>query len=305
MSFSQNAKVEITKRKISKPCCRLAACYGIACFGKYFDNRGLVLQTETEEVAKFALKTFHSMGVEGTVLCKERPNGAIYEFSVSHPKEVEKMMKLLDCTGTETNLRIRPQLLQCGNCLRTFVAAAFLCGGTITDPEKTYQLEFISNRYNLSRDFEALLAEHEFRPRRTQRKGTNIVYIKASESIEDLLVFMGAQNAAMVMMDRKIYKDTNNKNNRLNNCENANNMKRDKATQKVQQAIRLLEEEGLLTDLPQPLQEAAQKRLAYPQYTLAQLAESFDPPISKSGLSHRLKKLEELARTAAVRRENV
>ncbi len=305
MSFSQNAKIEITKRKVGKPCCRLAACYGIACFGKYFDNRGLVLQTETEEVAKYALKAFRYFAVEGTLICKQRPNGAIYEFSISHPKEVEKMMKLLDCTGNEPSLRIRSQLLQCSGCLRAFVGAAFLCGGTITDPEKTYQLEFISNRYNLSRDFEALLAEHEFRPRRTQRKGTNIVYIKASECIEDLLVFMGAQNAAMMMMDQKIFKSTNNKNNRLNNCENANNLKRDNATRKVQQAILMLEQEGILGDLPQPLQEAAQKRLAYPQYTLAQLADSFDPPISKSGLSHRLKKLEELARTAALRRENV
>lgn len=305
MSFSQNAKIEITKRKLGKSCCRLAACYGIACFGKYFDNRGLVLQTETEEVAKYALKAYRYFGVEGTVLCKQRPNGAIYEFSIANPREIDRMMKLLDCTGTEPSLRIRPQLLQCGGCLRAFVGAAFLCGGTITDPEKTYQLEFISNRYNLSRDFEALLAEHEFRPRRTQRKGSNVVYIKASECIEDLLVFMGAQNAAMVMMDRKIYKSTNNKNNRLNNCENANNLKRDNATKKVQQAIHLLEEEGLLEDLPQPLQEAAQKRLAYPQYTLAQLADSFDPPISKSGLSHRLKKLEELAQNAAIRRENV
>lgn len=305
MSFSQNAKIEITKRKITKSCCRLAACYGIACFGKYFDSRGLVLQTETEEVGKYALKSFRSFGVEGTLVCKQRPNGAIYEFSISTPKEIDKMMELLGCTGTEPSLRIQPQLLQCAGCLRAFVGAAFLCGGTITDPEKTYQLEFISNRYNLSRDFEALLAEHEFRPRRTQRKGANIVYIKASECIEDLLVFMGAQNAAMVMMDRKIYKSTNNKNNRLNNCENANKLKRDKATQKVQRAIELLQEEGILGDLPQPLQEAAEKRLAFPQYTLAQLADSFDPPISKSGLSHRLKKLEQLAENAATRREHV
>lgn len=305
MSFSQNVKIEITKRKMKKSCCLKAACYGVACFSKYFDSRGLVLQTETEAVANYALKTFARSGVQGIVETKERQNSMVYEFSVKDPQEVERLHRLLGYDDNELNLRIRPELLVCQDCLAAFVAAAFLCGGTITDPEKTYQLEFVSNRYNLCRDFEALLAEHEFCPRRTQRKGTNIVYIKASDSIEDILVFMGAKNAAMAVMDQKIFRDTNNKNNRLSNCEAANRSKQSSATQKVLQAILLLEKEGALADLPKPLREAAQKRLEYPDYSLAQLAECFDPPVSKSGLAHRMKKLEELAQKAKLRRYDV
>ena len=88
MSFSQEVKNEILRRKISKPCCNMAAAYAVACFGKYFDDRGVVLQTENEGVAHFAQKLYRRCGVQGTVISKERPTGPVYEFSVQDPDEV-------------------------------------------------------------------------------------------------------------------------------------------------------------------------------------------------------------------------
>ena len=76
--------------------------------------------------------------------------------------------------------------------MSAFVAAAFLCCGTITNPQREYNLEFLSVRYNLILDFEALLMGHGFAPKHTRRKGSNVLYLKASEQIEDLLTFMGA-----------------------------------------------------------------------------------------------------------------
>jgi hypothetical protein len=145
-----------------------------------------------------------------------------YEFSVKAPQEVEKLHALLGTTGDEPSLQIDPQLLVCQQCVPAFVAAAFLCGGTATDPQKEYNLEFLTPRSNLSRDFEALLAEHEFAPHRTRRKGVNLVYVKASDHLEDLLTFMGASGASLQLMNEKVYKSIRNQTNRRTNCDTAN-----------------------------------------------------------------------------------
>ena len=126
MSFSQEVKNEILRRKISKPCCNMAAAYAVACFGKYFDDRGVVLQTENEGVAHFAQKLYRRCGVQGTVISKERPTGPVYEFSVKDPDEVAKMLALFGHTGKEPTLRIRPENFKCQNCMQAFIATAFL-----------------------------------------------------------------------------------------------------------------------------------------------------------------------------------
>ena len=170
----------------------MAAAYAVACFGKYFDDRGVVLQTENEGVAHFAQKLYRRCGVQGTVISKERPTGPVYEFSVKDPDEVAKMLALFGHTGKEPTLRIRPENFKCQNCMQAFIATAFLCCGTMTDPEKSYNLEFLSTRHYLSQQLEAMLAEHNFHPHRALRKGANTIYIKAADHIEDLLTTIGA-----------------------------------------------------------------------------------------------------------------
>lgn len=295
MSFSSDAKQEITQRKLAKPCCARAACYGMACFAKYFDARGVVIQTEMKSVAAYAHKMFQRCGVQGETIEKVRPNGTLYEFAVKDPDEAAKLHALFGTTGAEVNLKIDPAIVSGLHCVSAFVAAAFLCGGTATDPQKEYSLEFLSNRTTLSHDFEALLAEHEFAPHRTRRKGMNLVYVKASDHVEDLLTFMGASNASIQLMNEKALKSVRNQVNRRSNCEMANIGKTAVAYGNALKAIRYLEAEGAVDTLPETLQEAARRRLENPGLTLAQLAKTFTPEISKSGLSHRIKKLETLA----------
>ena len=296
MSFSQDVKNEILRRKIQRPCCTQAAAYAVACFGKYFDDHGVVLQTEHEGIANLARKLYEHCGIRGTVLAKERSSGTVYEFSVKDTEEVRKMLELFGHTGREPALRIRPDCFVCRDCVSHFLSTAFLCCGTATDPEKGYTLEFLSTRYHVSRQLEAILSEHDFRPHRTLRKGANVVYIKASDQIEDLLTFMGAGGAAMRVMEQRMYNDMRNRTNRLSNCETANLGKSVQAAVQVQMAIRTLEEAGALETLPEPLRETARLRMEYPDLTLARLAEKFDPPVSKAGLSHRFKRIQEAAR---------
>ena len=304
MSFSQDVKAEILRRKVSRPCCCTAAAYAVACFGKYFDDRGIVLQTETEGVAAFAQKMYSRCGITGQVLRKERTGSVVYEFSVKEPEDVRKMLELFGHTGRETALRIKPDCFRCQQCVSYFVSTAFLCCGTITNPQREYNLEFLSVRYNLILDFEALLMGHGFAPKHTRRKGSNVLYLKASEQIEDLLTFMGASGAALEIMNLKVYKDFRNKANRITNCETANIDKTVSASGQTLEAIAYLKKRGAFETLPAPLREAAALREQNPDLSLKELAGLVRPPLSKSGLSHRMKKLEQTAESLKERTRN-
>ena len=291
MSFSQDVKNEILRHRPARPCCCQAAAYAVACFGKYFDDRGVVLQTENEGVADYALWLYRRCGIAGSVVAKDRPTGPVYEFAVKDPAEVQKLLALFGHTGRETALRIDPANFTCQGCTQAFIAAAFLCCGTVNDPEKGYSVEFLSTRHGLSRQLEGMLAEQDFRPHRAQRKGAVTVYIKAADHIEDLLTYMGAGGAAMQVMDRRMWRDMRNKTNRLSNCETANMSKSVQAAVQVQRAVRALAAADALDALPGPLQQAARLRLEYPDLPLAELAQKLDPPVSKAGLAHRFKRI--------------
>ncbi|WP_367926375.1 DNA-binding protein WhiA [uncultured Ruthenibacterium sp.] len=144
-------------------------------------------------------------------------------------------------------------------------------------------------------DFSALLMGHGFLPKITRRRGSNVLYFKASEQIEDMLTYMGASNCSLELMNLKVYKDIRNKANRITNCETANIDKIVCASARTLQAIQYLREVGALDTLPEQLKVAAKYREEYPDLPLKELALQFDPPLSKSGLSHRMKKIEQTA----------
>ena len=244
MSFASQAREEIARRSLQKDCCVRAAAYGIACFAKYFDASGLVLQTEQELTTQVASQLFARCGVQGDIIEKQRPSGVVYEFSIRAPEQVARMHELFGTTGT---------------------------------------------------DFEALLAEHEFAPHRTRRNGVNLVYVKSCDNVERILSFMGAAEASAQLSAQKAVKQMRNQINRHTNCDTANLGKTARANAQTLKAIRFLEEQGALKTLPEALQQAAARRLEYPDLSLAALCGCFDPPMSKSGLSHRMKKLEALA----------
>ena len=273
-SFASRARNEIAQRSLQKDCCVRAAAYGIACFAKYFDAKGLVLQTEQHGTVLTAQELFARCGIQGEILEKQRPT-----------------------TGSETSLQIDPRLIRCQTCVSAYIGAAFLCSGTVIDPQKEYNLEFLTSRTNLARDFEALLAEHEFAPHRTRRNGVNLIYVKTGANVERLLSFMGASNAAEEIRTRKAFKQVRNQTNRQTNCDTANLGKTARANAQTIKAIRYLNEQHELEKLPDVLQEAAAKRMQYPDLSLTALCGCFEPPVSKSGLSHRMKKQEALAET--------
>ena len=146
MSFASQAREEIAQRslQLQKDCCVRAAAYGIACFAKYFDAKGLVLQTEQELTARVAEQLFARCGVQGAITEKSRPSGVVYEFGIREPEQVVRLHELFGTTGSETSLQIDPKLIRCQTCVSAYIGAAFLCGGTVTDPQKEYNLEFLT-----------------------------------------------------------------------------------------------------------------------------------------------------------------
>lgn len=294
MSFSQNVKKEILAHEPDGDCCA-AAAYGFACFGKVFGAQGSVFYTEQPAVARYAQNVFARAGVIGRIQPKGGAESGAWEFSVQQPEEVRRMLALFGHTGDEPNLRINDRNLSSERCVSAFAAAAFLCSGTVTNPQREYNLEFISPRYYLIHDLEALLMGRGFAPKYIRRKGLNVLYFKASEQIEDMLTFMGASGAALEIMNLKVYRDLRNKANRITNCETANIDKTVSASGQTLAAIRCLKQHGAFETLPLQLREAAQLRETYPDLSLKELAQRAHPPISKSGLSHRMKKLEQAA----------
>ena len=176
-------------------------------------------------------------------------------------------------------------------CRASFLRGAFLAGGSVTDPDKSCHLEFLTGHAAVSREVHALMLEMGFSPREAGRGGGVITYFKQAEAIEDVLTTMGAPLAAMGVMQSKMEKDMRNAVNRRVNCDNANLDKIVAASGGQLEAIRQIEREYGLTSLPETLLETAMLRISNPEASLADLAKLADPPVSKSCMSHRMKKL--------------
>lgn len=167
----------------------------------------------------------------------------------------------------------------------------------MTDPKKDYHLELTTSHLSVSRELPVLLHECNFYPKSLPRKGHHVTYFKQSNHIEDFLTAIGAPISAMEVMNIKLEKNLLRNVNRRVNCDAANLDKAVDAAQTLIQVIRKLEASGVMETLPEKLQETAKLRIEHPHCTLTQLAELFTPPISKSALNHRLRKLTALGAT--------
>ena len=234
----------------------------------------------------------------GSSMCakciRDRIKGA---FLIEDPAKLKTVFDAFDLEwDASVSLHINLARLEEEHCRTAFLRGAFLAGGSVTDPMKGYHLELATSHYYVGRELPALLREAGFEPKETERKGNHVVYFKHSDHIEDFLTFLGAPVSAMAVMAAKIERDLRGSVNRQVNCDSANLDKTVAAAREQLAAIDRLRDAGRLDSLPDKLREVAALRLAHPEDTLAQLAERCDPPITKSALNHRLRKLVELGR---------
>ena len=297
-SFSYKAKAELCRTAVQRLCCARAECYGVLLYCNTFTMQEVRIITENPELAARLPRLFHrAFNVKFDRLPTEEAPGSKLIFQITDP---EKLRRIMDTLGYDPRqslvLHVNFAMLEEDCCRMSFLRGAFLAGGSVTDPEKRYHLELSTSHVQASREVSALLQEMGFLPRSVMRSGSAVIYFKQSEHIEDLLTTLGAPVAATEIMTAKVDKEIRNGANRAMNCDMANVNKTLDAVAAQQEAIEKLEKAGQLEKLPEKIQETARLRMQNPELPLAQLAALFEPPISKSCLNHRIRKIMEEAR---------
>lgn len=178
---------------------------------------------------------------------------------------------------------------------RAYIRGAFLGGGSISNPEKTYHLEFVTHNYDYAIELSKLINTYSLSSKVIQRKNSYVIYIKEGEQIVDLLNIIGAHSSLLQLENIRIMKEMRNNVNRLVNCETANLSKTVNAAVRQVESIKLIEEEIGLDRLPKNLREVAELRLEFPDESLKELGAMLNPPVGKSGVNHRLRRIEKIA----------
>ncbi len=297
MSFSSRVKTEICKVLPPKKCCCIAQCYGVLLFCNTFHREEIRIVTESRELMGMLPKLLKkAFGFEFDV--QPEPAHGKQVFSVTDPAKLRVILETYGFSPEDTlALHVNLGVLEDDCCKAAFLRGAFLAGGSVTDPEKGYHLELTTSHSFVAREtytlIEELLGAY---PKYAARSGSSVLYFKQSDLIADFLTLLGAPVSAMGIIEAKLEKELNNKVNRRCNCDEANTSKVVDAAQEQLAAIRILEQRGLLDTLPAKLLQAAKARLDNPESSLTELAGLMEPPITKSSMSHRLKRLVELSR---------
>ena len=296
MSFSFETKTELIRSSQGCTCCAAAECYGILLFCNTFSAREIRIVTGNKALRLHLVNVFKkAFAIDFDVFPPESAGGK----SALIIDNEDKLQLIFEAYGYERDSllahRLNLGVLEEDCCKVSYLRGSFLAGGAVTNPAKSYHLELVTAHYNVSRQTYALLLELNLAPKETARGGNYILYYKQSSAIEDFLTFIGAPIAAMQLMSAKIEKDVRNSVNRKVNCDTANVTKTVDAASTQITAIEKIINSGALDSLSDKLIQTAMLRLENPELSITELAETSVPPLTKSCLNHRLRKLVKLA----------
>jgi conserved hypothetical protein len=285
MSFAAQTKKELTMIE-SAPCCELAELSALIRMNGtvQVSNRKVVLDVSTENAA-IARRIFtllkRRFGVQAELLVRKKmrlKKNNVYIVRI--PSMVEEILSKLS--------------IAC--CKRAYLRGAFLAGGSVNDPEgSSYHLEIATQYEEHCRALVELANKYRLNARCIERKKGFIFYIKEGEKIIELLGIIGAHQALFKFEDVRIMRDMRNSVNRIVNCETANLNKTIGAAVRQIDNIKLLQKVIGLENLPEKLREVAEVRLAHPEINLKEVGDLLKGNVSKSGVNHRLRKIDELA----------
>ena len=291
MSFSSTVKQELIDIPVKTACCRRAFLYG-ALLGAKTQNNSVLFCTDNENIALYISKLIKEcfgkdadmsydvyVGRPRYTLCFESTRAIGFLHSVEHEKQPPS--KVLGKT--------------CTNCVNIFLRGVFVSLGTVNEPTHSYHAEFSFASAERAECLDGLLAELGIPCRRIVRKNKIGLYYKSSSAIEELFAEIGASRAVFDLVNAKIEREIRNNENRATNCDARNIARAVEASQKQMSAIIRLMDCGVLDSLDDDLRKTAELRMEHSEVSLSELAALHEPPISKSGLNHRLSKLCELA----------
>lgn len=308
MSFSSQVKEELSRQIHKSRHCQIAEVAAILSFAGKLEETGqgdiLRVYTENLSLARkyFILmkKTFHvtaSIAVRQNIyLHKNR----VFVISLSGKEEVKKVLQAVKWRS-EKNEDIRGRelvhglLIQKSCCRRAFIRGAFLSAGSMSDPEKSYHFEIVCTEEEKARQLTEIINSFDMDAKVVRRKKSYVVYLKEGAQIVDMLNIMEAHVSLLSLENVRILKEMRNSVNRQVNCETANINKTVSAAVKQLEDINYIKSTRGLDSLPENLREIALVRLEYPQAPLKELGTYLEPPVGKSGVNHRLRKLCEIA----------
>ncbi|MCL2409294.1 MAG: DNA-binding protein WhiA [Oscillospiraceae bacterium] len=278
----------------------MAECYGMLLYGNTFSEREIKIITENTSLGERLITQFQNAFVISFDMLPDMEKPGKKAYIINDADKLRRIFEAYGFTpGNHLAHHINLGVLEEDCCRRSFIRGAFLAGGAITDPVKSYHLELVTDHFNVSRETYSLLLEMGFSPKETERSGNFITYFKQSSAIEDFLTLIGAPISAMELMSAKIEKDMRNTVNRKVNCDTANVTKMVDAAGNQIEAITKIQAAGGFASLPEKLRQTAELRIDNPELSLKELAEISTPPVTKSCLNHRLRKLMELANMAS------
>ncbi|MBQ6835291.1 MAG: DNA-binding protein WhiA [Lachnospiraceae bacterium] len=309
MSFSSQIKEELSRQVSSARHCQIAEvaailslCGRIQISGD--DHYSIKFHTENVTVARkcFTLlkKTFNISTDISIRRNAHLGKNRIYSVCVKQHEDalrVLKATKLLDDTGEigENLSVVGNVVVQNPCCRRAFLRGAFLASGSITDPEKSYHFEIVCATEPKAKQIQSIMATFNVEAKIVVRKKYFVVYIKEGDQIVDMLNVMEAPLALMELENIRIVREMRGNVNRQVNCETANINKTVSAALKQINDITYIRDTIGFESLPPNLAEMARLRLEKPEATLKELGEDLEPPVGKSGVNHRLRKLCEMA----------
>ncbi len=281
MSFASEIKKKLCETDMQCEKCRIAEIAGMLRFSGSCRDTGIRFVTENECAAKRLYEDIkEAFGIE------MQPEHGLkaYTFFTESRSVTDN---ICEC--------INGDVVPFACCRASYVRGAFLGGGSISDPQKSYHLEFGTKSRSEADFLIHILTGEGFSPKITERKGKYVVYIKECEQIADILGYIGAGYGTLEMFTIQVEKQLKNDINRRVNCENANTDKMVTAASRQMAAINKLKKNGEWENLPETLREIGKLREENPDVSLKELGQMLNPPIGKSGVNHRLNRIMELA----------
>lgn len=305
MTYALQAKNELARRELGKECCQSAELTAFIRLSGNIQITGkrmsLNVVTSNPAVARRIFSLFKQMFNLNSELLVRRKirlrKNNVYLIRVTEPlrvKDVLTRLSLMKDGVIEQGTDVRIKRNKC--CRRAFLRGAFLAAGSVSNPENSYHLEIYTDYSRQADELAELIETFGVKAKVTSRKNGYLVYIKDSEQIVQFLNIIGAHSALLSFENVRILKDIRNRINRLVNFETANVNKTVDAAVKQMESIRLIADHLGLHTLEPPLRSLAEARLAHPEASLQELGEMLHPPLGKSGVNHRMRKLEKISK---------
>ena len=295
MSFSSEVKQELLKQYSKARHCQLAELAAIVAMEGHIDENGsLYIYTDNSAVVEkytMLIKKLFQLDVT-RALTKEVTEKILTALKLT---ENLAIANLLESEYSLQGVAVNGLLLQNTFCKRAFLRGVFLASGSISDPRKSYHFEIVCHTKAQAEQIKEILEFFEGEPKIVRRNQRYVLYLKEGSQIVDSLNVMEAYVSLMNLENIRIEKEMRNSINRQVNCETANINKTVTAAVRQIQDIELIRDTGGLERLPENLYEMAVCRLENPDTPLKDLGQLLDPPVGKSGVNHRLRKLSQLA----------